>query len=164
LLSAYGRRGQPTAAAKRLLEASLEDARKQLPPESPQLAGHLASLGLSMLQIQAFPEAEPLLRESLAIRERHEPEDWRTYNARSMLGGALLGQKKYADAEALLKKGYEGMKAREDKIPKSGGGESRVPEAIDRLVKLYITTNKPDEVKKYQAERDKYPKAPATQD
>ncbi len=28
-----------------------------------------------------------------------------------MLGGALLGQKKYAEAEPLLLKGYEGMKS-----------------------------------------------------
>jgi len=34
-----------------------------------------------------------------------------------MLGGSLLGQKKYAEAEPLLLSGYEGMKQREVKIP-----------------------------------------------
>jgi hypothetical protein len=34
----------------------------------------------------------------------------------STLGGALLGQQKYADAEPLLLKGYDGMKARENTI------------------------------------------------
>ena len=33
-----------------------------------------------------------------------------------MLGGALLGQKKYADAEPLLLAGYEGMRARQVRI------------------------------------------------
>ena len=36
----------------------------------------------------------------------------------------------------------------------------RTPEAIDRPIKLYIATNKQDEVKKWQAERAKYPPAP----
>ena len=74
-----------------------------------------------------------------------------------MLGETLLGQKKYADAEPLLLKGYEGMKKREKTIPK--GGETRIPEALDRLIELYTATNKPDEVKKWQAERANYPQA-----
>ena len=47
------------------------------------------------------------------------PDDWRTFNARSLLGGSLLGQKKYAEAEPLLLSGYEGMKQREDKISRA---------------------------------------------
>jgi hypothetical protein len=73
-----------------------------------------------------------------------------------MLGAALLGQKKYTDAESLLLKGYDGLKAREAKIPKISGEEMRIPEALDRLIELYSSTNKPDEVKKWQAERAKY--------
>ena len=42
-----------------------------------------------------------------------EPDTWTTFNTKSMLGGALLGQKKYAEAEPLLLKGYAGMKRRE---------------------------------------------------
>ena len=78
-----------------------------------------------------------------------------------MLGSALLGQKEYADAEPLLMKGYEGMKQREKSIPKSGGGDKRIPEALDGLIELYTATNKPEEVKKWQAERAKYPPASA---
>ena len=33
----------------------------------------------------------------------------------------------------------------------------RLPEAIDRLIELSTATNKPDDVKKWQAERAKYP-------
>jgi hypothetical protein len=53
--------------------------------------------------------------------------------------------------------GYEGMQQREKSIPNSGGGEKRIPEALDALIELYAATNKPDEVKKWQAERAKYP-------
>jgi hypothetical protein len=95
------------------------------------------------------------LRECLALREKRQPDDWRTFNTRSMLGGALLGQKKYADAEPLLLAGYEGMKRREKTIPPQGS--ARLPEALDRLIELYDATNKPDDVTKWRAERAKYP-------
>ncbi len=75
----------------------------------------------------------------------------------SVLGGALLGQKKYAAAEPFLLKGYEGMKQREKTIPKVG--ETRIPEALDRLIELSTATNKPDEAKKWRAQRAKYPEA-----
>ena len=47
------------------------------------------------------------------------------------------------------------MKAREKTIPK--GAETRIPEALDRLIELYGATNKPDEVKKYRELRSNYP-------
>ena len=76
---------------------------------------------------------------------------WQKFDTQSMLGGALLGQKKYADAEPLLLKGYEGMKQRENTIPPPG--RVRIPEAIDRLIELYTPTNKPDQATKWRAER-----------
>jgi hypothetical protein len=104
---------------------------------------------------RAFADAEPLLRECLAIREKKQPNAWNTFNTMSTLGGALLSQKKYADAEPLLLKGYQGMKKREKTIPK--GGEIRIPESLDRLIEFYTATNKPEQVKKWRAERAKYP-------
>jgi hypothetical protein len=35
----------------------------------------------------------------------------------------------------------------------------RLPEALDRLIELYSATNKPDEAKKWRAERTKYPES-----
>ena len=124
---------------------------------STAYAGELAALGLLLLKQQKGAEAEPILRECLALSEKAQPEEWKTFNTRSLLGGALLGQQKYAEAEPLLLKGYEGMKAREKSIPPPGG--TRIPEALDRLIELYTATDKPDEVKKWQAERAKYPEA-----
>jgi serine/threonine-protein kinase len=51
------------------------------------------------------------------------------------------------------------MKQREKTIPRAGGGEQRIPEALDRLIELYTAPDKPDEVKKWRAERAKYPQA-----
>jgi eukaryotic-like serine/threonine-protein kinase len=157
LLDAYAKAGERRKFTELLREQVLE-ARKALPKDSPQLAGLLAQSGMTLLEVNGFAGAEPLLREALAIREKQEPDDWRTFNTRSMLGGALLGQKKYADAEPLLVKGYDGIKAREKTIPPQAA--SRIPEAIERLIEFYTATNKPDDVTKWKAERAKYPSKP----
>jgi len=43
------------------------------------------------------------MSECLAIRAKKEPDAWTTFNTKSLLGGALLGQKKYGAAEPLLR-------------------------------------------------------------
>jgi len=138
-----------------LLQEQLTETRKTLPKDSPELAGLLAQSGLSLLQQKKWTEAEPILRECLGIREKTQPEMWSTFNTKSLLGGALLGQKKYAEAEPLLLAGYAGMKQREKMIPPQAG--TRLPETLDRLIELFTATNTPDDVKKWQAERAKYP-------
>ncbi len=62
-----------------------------------------------------------LLGQCLVTRQRTAPNDWKTFNTQSLLGGALLGQKKYSEAKLLLKSGYEGMKTREKTIPQFSG-------------------------------------------
>jgi hypothetical protein len=98
-----------------------------------------------------------LLTRCLVARQRQAPDAWTTFHTMSLLGEVLLRQKKYATAERALLRGYRGMKAREKTIPK--GGETRIPEALDRLIELYTATNRPDEAKKWRAERAKYPTA-----
>jgi serine/threonine protein kinase len=155
LIDAYATAGENAKLAD-LLKEELAGARKALPKDSPRLASLLVQSGMVLLQQKMWTEAEPLLRECLAIREKTQPDVWSTFNTKSMLGAALLGQKKHADAEPLLLAGYEGMKQREKTIPEQG--KSRPSEAVDRLIELSTATNKPDEVKKWQAERAKYPK------
>jgi tetratricopeptide (TPR) repeat protein len=130
---AYRKAGD-TSKLTDLLSEQLADARKTLPKDRPQLAGLLAQISLGLLEHQKWVEAEPLLRECLAIREKQEPDDWRTFHSQSMLGGAVLGQKKYAEAEPLLLKGYEGMKQREKTIPPPAA--TRIPEALEQLIEL----------------------------
>ena len=74
-----------------------------------------------------------------------------------MLGGALLGQKKYAEAEPLLKSGYEGMKQRAEKITPEG--QVRLPEALDRLIELAEATGKAEDAKKWKDEKARLPGA-----
>ncbi len=153
LLDAYVKAGRFSDAVA-LTKDMLADARKRLPQDSPQLAAELASIGSALVQARAFTDAEPLLRECLAIREKTGPDAWTTFNTQSLLGGSLLGQKKLAEAEPLLQQGYEGMKAREKTMPPQAA--MRIPDALDRLIDLYRATGKPSQVKKWQAERAKY--------
>jgi serine/threonine protein kinase len=125
---AYAEARQGAKAATTLV-AFVDASRKRAPKDSPQFAGLLALLSLDLLGCGQHAAAEPLLRECLAIREKTQPDAWTTFNTMSMLGGALLAQKKYTDAEPLLLKGYQGMKAREKAIPKQA--KTRLPEALD---------------------------------
>jgi hypothetical protein len=52
------------------------------------------------------PESKPTVTD-YARRENLLPTAWKTSNTQSVLGGALLGQKKNDDAGPLLQKGYE---------------------------------------------------------
>jgi serine/threonine-protein kinase len=115
-------------------------------------AGKLAQMGLGLLQQKKWGEAEPLLRQSLAIREKMQPDAWTTFNTRSLLGGALLGQKKYADAEPLLLADYQGMKQRQPSIPPQA--RARLPEAAERLVQLYEALDRKYEVARWTKERE----------
>jgi eukaryotic-like serine/threonine-protein kinase len=142
LADLYAKEGKADEALP-LLREVLESSRATLPKDSPELAVQLAWIGLALLGLKAWDEAEPLVRQCLAIREKTQPFDWTTFNTKSMLGGVLLGQNKLAEAEPLLLEGYRGMKEREASIPPTGA--ARIPEALDRLVKLYEATgNEPE--------------------
>src|SRR5262249_4647838 len=112
----------------------------------------LANLGDCLVQLGRPADAEVLLRDCLKAREKNEPDAWTTFSTRSLLGGALLAQKKYADAEPLLLAGYEGMKEREAKMP--AAAKSRLIEALDRLVQVCEAAGKPDEATKWKKELD----------
>lgn len=90
-----------------------------------------------------------MLRECLAIREKSAPDDWRRYEAMSLLGGALLGQGRHAAAEMLIVSGYEGMKGREPRI--TVPDRSRLREAAERVVRLYEGSGQPEKAATWKA-------------
>jgi eukaryotic-like serine/threonine-protein kinase len=98
-------------------------------------------------------ESEPFFRECLAISEQKQPDSFSTANTRSLLGNALMKQKRYAEAEPLLLKGYDGMKASK---ATSARAQVLLASTVDRLIELYDATNKLDELKRWKAERAKY--------
>jgi tetratricopeptide (TPR) repeat protein len=135
--------------AESVYRGDLEEARKRHLVASPQVADVLHSFGLHLLKQQRYTDAEPLLRDCLAIREQKLPDNWVTFDTKSLLGGSLLGQKKYAEAEPLLLAGYDGMKQREGKILPIY--KYRLTEAIERLVQLYEAWDKPGKAAEWKA-------------
>jgi hypothetical protein len=121
-------------------------------PESTAYADELAGLGANLLRQTRPGDAEPVLRECLAVRQKVQPEAWPTFDARSLLGGALVGQQRYAEAEPLLLTGYEGMKRRDEKAtPRT---QVRLAEALERLVRLYDGWGMKDKADGWRKELD----------
>lgn len=121
---------------------------------SSSYAAALAIQGSALLAENKPAEAELKLRESLSLRQRMQPDDWTTFDAQSMLGAALMDQKKYAAAEKMLLSGYEGMKQRQAKIPAQD--RSHLNRARERLVHLYEAMGKPDEAAKLRKEAESH--------
>jgi serine/threonine protein kinase/DNA-binding SARP family transcriptional activator len=124
-------------------------------PDSAAYASSLAALGSNLLHQHKYREAEPTLRECLAVRAKQQPDAWSTFNTKSLLGEALLGQQKFAEAEPLLKAGYGGLKAREKAIPPQA--KSRLALALDRLVQLYDAWGKPEQAEHWRKQRTPQP-------
>jgi serine/threonine protein kinase len=152
LFSAYVAAGK-TAEGMALAKDLLAEARKENPPGSVALATALAQYGHDLVQLKAWTEAEAVLRESLTIREKAQPDAWNTFNVKSLLGEALAGQKKYAEAEPLLVQGFEGLKKRAAQIPEPFR-TTRPSEAAGRLVRLYEALGKKDEAEKWRKEQE----------
>jgi tetratricopeptide (TPR) repeat protein len=138
------------AKAETLFHELLASWKHKAGADSLPYAGPLASLGRNLLLQHKAADAEPILRQCLAIRQKKQPDVWSTFNTQAMLGEALLGQKKYADAEPLLRQGYQGMKQRQDKIPPQS--KSRLRMALECLVQLSEATGNKDEAAKWRKE------------
>ena len=151
LANAYQATGDLTRAES-LLRDVLTARKKKLGAQHPDVAQTLAALGRNHLEQRKWVEAEPLFREGLSIWDAKRPDDWLRFDTQSLLGGSLLGQKKYAEAEPLLLSGYEGLKAREAKIPVPS--KIRLTEAIDRLVQLYEAWGKPEQAAHWREKRE----------
>jgi hypothetical protein len=129
-------------------------------------------LGWVLLDKGEPGQAEPLLREAVAIFQKRAQHDqpaevgpfpqespdnqekdwhavWLRFQSMSLLGASLLGQREYAEAEPLLIRGYEGLKSREARfLPQI---KKTVPEAAARLVQLYEAWDKPEKAGEWRA-------------
>jgi hypothetical protein len=140
LAVAYRLAGRPTEAAL-LFDRT---------PNTPGYAAALAARGLTLLLEKKPAEAELKLRECLTIRRKIQPGDWTTFDTESALGEALVDQKKFAEAEPLLRSGYEGLKQRKDAIPSQE--RSRLTRALERLVKFYEAQGQEDQAARWRKE------------
>jgi tetratricopeptide (TPR) repeat protein len=143
------------ADALPLRQETLKRRRSKLGPDDPNTLASMNNLARDYLDVKPS-EAEPLMRESLALHDKKFPDDWSTFETRSLLGASLMSQKKYAEAEPFLIQGYEGLTARAAKIPASS--QKVVPEALGRVGQLYDDWGKKDKAQEW---RKKLPLPPA---
>jgi serine/threonine protein kinase len=144
--------GKPGEAEPLLLEA-LPRARKALPPQHDSLDAILMTLGMVLTDLGRAREGEPLLRECLQNRSsKHAKDSWLVASAQSELGGCLLTQKRYVEAEPFL------VSAGQTFLERGEGPPLRRREALERLVKLYESWSKPEKAKEWKAKLDKMPK------
>ena len=115
--------------------------RKMFGSGFPAVVESLNALALALCEQGKFAEAERLTRERLGA-ENLDPDDWRTFNTRSLLGASLLGQKKYIEAEPPLVSGCEGLKQRQEQIP--APSVSCLKRGVERLIQLYEVTDRAD--------------------
>ncbi len=146
-----------------LASEELESARTNLSADSPELAAVLVSLGEQYLRLGQTAQAIKLLRESYEIRNQQTPPEWKTFATQSLLGEALLLQagspnqdserdKLSSEAESLLVSGYEGLLDHQESITPQA--EPEIIAAIDRLIHLYDSLGKAEELQKYRKLRD----------
>jgi eukaryotic-like serine/threonine-protein kinase len=112
LASAYEAQGDYYTRAEVLLKNAFEGYRHAVGDQNPDTITVKERLGGNCMKQRRYAEAEPLLRQCLAFRERTEPDDWQRFRAESLLGATLANLDKYSEAEPMLLTGYEGMKQR----------------------------------------------------
>ncbi|VTT99695.1 serine threonine protein kinase : WD40 repeat-containing protein OS=Singulisphaera acidiphila (strain ATCC BAA-1392 / DSM 18658 / VKM B-2454 / MOB10) GN=Sinac_7396 PE=3 SV=1: Pkinase: TPR_10: TPR_10: TPR_10: TPR_10 [Gemmataceae bacterium] len=110
---------------------------------SEPVADALARYAAALADHGKWDRAEAALRECLSIREGllgrpGSRGPWVVAATRSVLGGVLTSQKKYAAAEPLLVGGAEELIASHNAIPTEDYGA--IQKAIDRVVELYTVT------------------------
>lgn len=137
------------ADAEILMEELLATQRKNLPANSRPVAESLGMLGELQLRQSKYTNAEAALRVCVDLFEKNQPGRSQTFAFQCLLGAALLGQKKYADAEKFLLPGYEGLEKRQADSP-SASRAKLVKSTAESLVQLYEAWGKPDEAEQWR--------------
>ncbi|MCW5551520.1 MAG: serine/threonine protein kinase [Verrucomicrobiae bacterium] len=110
------------------------------------VAAALEKLARVRQQRNKLPEAESAARQAVSILERTEPT--RTYTAQGTLGGILLAQGRYADAEEPLRAGCEGFVANKATLDVSGNADFK--DAMKNLARLYQALKQPEPAAEWQ--------------
>jgi serine/threonine protein kinase/tetratricopeptide (TPR) repeat protein len=150
LASAY-KDAQKLDDAIRLFEHARDGYSAKLGPNHAFRLDTLAMLGQTYQEAGRTGDAETTFRELLKVREGTEPDGWATFEARSLLGGALAAQKKYDDAGPLLVEGFEGLKQRYKRIPPRSRRD-RFVKTVNRLIQYCTDRGLKTEADKWEAE------------
>jgi serine/threonine protein kinase/tetratricopeptide (TPR) repeat protein len=121
--------------------------RKQSPQPHVDWLDSLVGLGECLELAGERIEAESLLRECLAICQEKSTDDWRCFQAESVLGAVLTSRADYEEAEQLLLKGHAGLQDH----PPAKLAPQRTAAAARRLVRLYDAWGKPEKAAQWRS-------------
>jgi tetratricopeptide (TPR) repeat protein len=148
VLQAAGRLDEADAHLRRALERdrNLGDCRAS----EDGIAIVHSILGRNLLLQGRYDEAEAVARAALAYMDKKGAQDdnWGLYHNKSLVGGALMGQGKHAEAEQFLLHGYEGMKQREARMDATF--RPLLTDAGERLVRFYEATDQPENAREWR--------------
>ena len=114
--------------------------------QHPDVAFFRAQLGRFLNLKGEHQEAEPLLRKALKVRREVLSEgNWRIAYLESDLGSCLKELGRYQQAEPLLLSGYSLIHA------KRGPQHKRTLEALNRIIELYDSWDRPHQAAEYRA-------------
>lgn len=122
---------------------------KNMGPDHKVALNDLSYLGSLYLIAGRYVEAETAYRECLARRRRVEPEAWTIASLTSGIGETLTGQRRFDEAEPLLKEGYDELVRRQADLP-AASRPRLLSAAAGRLASLYEAWDKPDEAAKWR--------------
>jgi predicted Ser/Thr protein kinase len=122
------------APAEELWVRLLPVVRRIQGDQHPNTISIMVNLGEVRVYQQKYTEAEMNAREALSI-EKAQVGPWLLSRCKSVLGGSLTGQKRYAEAESLLLEGYNGMIQNQTGNSTDRAGLER--NALERIVRLY---------------------------
>ncbi|HZW32297.1 MAG TPA: tetratricopeptide repeat protein [Isosphaeraceae bacterium] len=135
--------------AESLFREVVAAAGRGKPRNDPFYSLSQTMLGRCLIRGGKFAEAVPILRDSLAIEEELQPDDWTTAATRSLLGEALAGQREFQAAEPLLLNAQKALTEQCEKIP-ALEREVTLRDTVDRLVRLYEAWGKPDKAERWR--------------
>jgi tRNA A-37 threonylcarbamoyl transferase component Bud32 len=122
--------------------------------EDWDLAESLEDLALVLFAEGRPAEAEGLLRECLAIREKKALYVWRKHRTEARLGVCLLAQKEFAEAEPWLLSGYEGLS--QHTPPNPAVAKPALRDVVEGLARLYAQTGQPDKAAQWKGRLDHF--------
>jgi tetratricopeptide (TPR) repeat protein len=148
------------AAAAPLLTRWLERQRPRLPADHLGVAFYLSLLGQCQIVQENPAAAEKSLRDSLAIYEKKQPQSVQRHHTESVLGAALVRQKKYDEAELPLVRSANALKA--DATRLAPPYYRLLLDAVLRVIDLYDAWDRPDDAARWRKELATLQKAAPT--
>jgi hypothetical protein len=129
----------------------LPELRQKPPADGPTWVAVTAATAKQLLADRNDAAAEAILRECLAVNRARHPDGRATASLSCLLGQALLGQRKYTDAEPLLLAAYQALRHEAETAPEC---RADLAEVVERLVQLYQAWDKKDKADEWHKRRE----------